>query len=72
MGVLTIFVAMADEDGLLWHSEFWYAESPILKAINTCVIAFVAVFVPVYLLQIVIGTLMRRSHYTTKRGGPKA
>ena len=60
-GAVISFVALADEDGIVWRSQFWDSESPLLKAAGTVVIAFVAGFLPVYVLQIIVGTLMRSS-----------
>ena len=63
-GAVMSFVALADENGIVWQSQFWDSESPLLKAVGTFVIAFGTGFIPVYILQIVLGTFMRsrRSH----------
>jgi hypothetical protein len=60
-GAVMSFVALADENGIVWQSQFWDSESPLLKAVGTFVIAFVAGFIPVYILQIIVGTFMRSS-----------
>ena len=71
-GAVMSFVAMADEDGLVWRSQFWDSESPLLKATTTIVIAFFAGFMPVYLLQIVVGTFMKSPGRDQRDGAPKA
>ncbi len=71
-GAVMSFVAMADEDGIVWRSQFWESESPLLKATTTIVIAFSAGFIPVYLLQIVVGTFMKSPGRDQRNGAPKA
>ena len=63
-GAVMSFVALADENGIIWRSQFWDSESPLLQAAGTFVVAFGAGFIPVYMLQVVVGTFMRspRSH----------